>query len=131
METKRSKQRCTKSSSAVFVVVRFYPFVVLSLCIDPCAWSWVTVSCTASIFSELVCLVTFSQPMLFPWLTVNRVRVACSCPICFVTLIVVGSPKPDIMRWWEGYFVTPTQSLTPPNGCSMYNREPNPAPSLQ
>jgi hypothetical protein len=43
---------------------------------------------------------------------------------------VPGCFKPDITRWWEGYFCTPTQSLTPPDGCSMYNREPNPEPSL-
>ena len=25
----------------------------------------------------------------------------------------------NITRWWEGYFCTPTQNLTSPDGCSM------------
>jgi len=93
MAIKRSKRHCTESSSVAFVVVRFCLFVVSTLCIGLCASCWVTVSCAASTFSELVCLVAFSPLMLFPWLPVNKVRVACSCPICFVTLIVVGSPQ--------------------------------------
>ena len=38
---------------------------------------------------------------------------------------VPGFLTPDISSWWEGYFCTPTQSLTPSDGCSMFNREPN------
>jgi len=43
---------------------------------------------------------------------------------------VPGCLKSNITRWWEGFFCTPTQSLTPPDGCSMYNQELNLEPSL-